>query len=1503
MDDQMEAGSHPSPSKLYLQPMSNGSISSRSSAAHVESYRHSLLKSKAQHEQTVEKDLPVPPVLTQNTGPASTPATPFKQHSEGDFNQAFPYSPPLVQRSERDPSGDSRTPAVDASLDEGTRDDRSSRRSENSFATSYRDAGIRAQPPNGRLAISKVRPAFEAVKEVKFDREGHESPPNLALSDWVHPVGDHFRYDRMHIPKVRPFVDHEHSGQQSSSEVAQDVTEPINEVSQVGHTEKPSKPFTYWSLLPHFGEKQDAQRENPTQHEAPPPTPQPLEESSQPSISHPEPYPVGDGNLRAEENQSAHHSTENHQPIEDKAVSGNRLQEDSAANNAVPSTSGENSSWVPKKHDHRWTAAWLNHFLNQPEDESSNLTKLPERDSASRKARLSDDIGSLKSRMTSFSGQTAADKLAMEKVMKNLEHLLSEAAHLTKELSEKTHCGHIDDSNLPLRSTSEDSAKTYPQSVHESAQSTEDEREAVAVPLPPHYGAMPLNASSHKVAESVQPMFQDGLRLRNTSHNAKTRHSEDDDCILLMPPADRDLKRRQDSEGYPGYNEDGASGVIRPRSGDVPNSREVREYIRVFHQPPIGVRGSSRNDNSAGNRLDNRHLPQGYGVGHVRRDSLSSSSLDSSTSDEMVDELTSRQNGEKQESSVSGTQKRFNQKQGKATNGSSRSRTKDGTGSSQTHRLRDIVLRNTSHISLGEGERVNLGKPTKRRSVIARDWSLGRKRFVASVACISTTLIGVLIGIYAGLVPAIQYWIADYHHYAIIGNVALYLGMAVPTLFFWPLPLLHGRKPYIVGSMCVAMPLLFPQAIAVSTPRSPTTSAWRIALLLPRGLMGCALGFASMNFHSILTDLFGASLMSSNPHQELVDDYDIRRHGGGLGCFIGSLSVGFVVGAVVIDRLQPAWGFYICIIIAAVVLLLNVLCPEVRRSGWRRSIAEVRRGTTLSRRLARGEIMMHRIQTGPKWWGQEVYHGVALILEMLRQPGFTIMAIYYAWIYAQVVLIIVLLGSLTSKTYRYRSPYVGAAVSSVAIGALVAIPFQKANIFSRARSVGPLSNHMTFDKTIQWTSHLVRRAIFTLILPVAGIVYTFVSTGPPIHVVVPSFLAALIGFLSCLAISECTGLLMETWDCSDLQAGMTGPKPDNGGKKRTNYSSFPRVTAGWNFIQGLGFIFAAGATGLGGLVTRRLGQQEATGIVAGILLILSLLLLLTVARFKKVQIIPNCSCAEMDRWTKQRRVSLTHHAAAVAAAKSAGNRNLSGIPEEDVDWKPAVPGHPVDRYRRINILELGSLTRWSEIRKLNRLTDENAHLNKETFGFAQEKLHHGVHHSAERLGNIARKISKKSLLSRYSHEEDDDDESKAARNGHTPISMLNHRHHQRESSPGETEGHTSEDVEVNSESQGRRSTPRFAQPDFERRQGPRDRSPNNTTGPRIRAEASPYGNESPGPTGTHETNSVQQGRKKSTEEDFVSVHSHEADRVDEKGIKGEGEKFEDVDLGKKKDVP
>ena len=336
------------------------------------------------------------------------------------------------------------------------------------------------------------------------------------------------------------------------------------------------------------------------------------------------------------------------------------------------------------------------------------------------------------------------------------------------------------------------------------------------------------------------------------------------------------------------------------------------------------------------------------------------------------------------------------------------------------HRLKkstvdqDFSLENRNHLSIREPRGFSLSR-SHRRSPIARDWSTSRKRYVAIVACITTAFMGLVVGIYAGEVPAIQYAIADEHHYTILGNVLFFLGLAITTALFYPLPLLHGRKPYTLGALTILLPLQFPQALAVNSPRTPTVATYRIGLLLPRIFAGIVMGFANINLITTLLDLFGASLQSGNPHQEIVNENDVRRHGGGMGvwlgiwtfCAIGSIGIGFLIGAGIISGLDVSWGFWITIIINAAVLLLNIVTPETRRSAYRRSMAEVRNGNETSRRVARGEIKMHLQSTGPIWWGEEVFAGHVLAIRMLKQPGFIVLSLYLGWIYGQVVLVIV----------------------------------------------------------------------------------------------------------------------------------------------------------------------------------------------------------------------------------------------------------------------------------------------------------------------------------------------------------------------------------------------------------------------------------------------------------------------------------------------------------------
>lgn len=337
-----------------------------------------------------------------------------------------------------------------------------------------------------------------------------------------------------------------------------------------------------------------------------------------------------------------------------------------------------------------------------------------------------------------------------------------------------------------------------------------------------------------------------------------------------------------------------------------------------------------------------------------------------------------------------------------------------------------LSLKRKHHFSLRSHQGFSFGHHV-RRQPIARKWRTLRKRITATIACINTAFLGYVIGVYAGEVPKIQYQVVDPKHYIIQGNVYLFIGLAISTFFFWPLPLLHGRKPYTLIAFAIALPLQFPQAVVVSSVRPPSDASFRIGLLVSRGFTGLVLGLANINLITTLFDLFGASLQSSNPHQEVVFHDDVRRDGGGMGvwlgiwawCFTGSISVGFLTGAGIISHLNPQWGFYITVIVGAVVLLLNVISPETRRSAYRRSYTEfIDDDEKVRRRIARGEAKLHLESEGPMWWGQEVWAGIRLNFQMLFQWGFSLLALYTGWTYAQVVLVIVVSKTCFQSMWR-----------------------------------------------------------------------------------------------------------------------------------------------------------------------------------------------------------------------------------------------------------------------------------------------------------------------------------------------------------------------------------------------------------------------------------------------------------------------------------------------------
>jgi hypothetical protein len=321
---------------------------------------------------------------------------------------------------------------------------------------------------------------------------------------------------------------------------------------------------------------------------------------------------------------------------------------------------------------------------------------------------------------------------------------------------------------------------------------------------------------------------------------------------------------------------------------------------------------------------------------------------------------------------------------------------------------------------------------------------------------------------------------------------------------------------------------------------------------------------------------------------------------------------------------------------------------------------------------------MHLKLEGPFWWGEEVLAGLEMCWLMVKQPGFLMVALYSAWAYAQYTLIMVLIGALTSTVHKYRPFWVGLCASSLAGGASMAIPFQKASIFSRARKQKARSDSMTFQQSKFWSSHSTRRLIFTIVAPLGAVGFACSTWSPRNPVAVPCILAGVVGYATNLAIAECYGLIMETFDTSDLQPGMTGRLPRKSVtrrnlKQRTNFTCYPRVSAGMAVTQSLAFALAGASTAMGGRMERRLGITEASGVVAGILLVITGLLAIVLVRWRSVPILPS---APKFVDPHDRRTTM---------------------------WEPVILGNPSGTTRKINILESGRQTRFSEIRRRNRV--------------------------------------------------------------------------------------------------------------------------------------------------------------------------------------------------------
>lgn len=213
---------------------------------------------------------------------------------------------------------------------------------------------------------------------------------------------------------------------------------------------------------------------------------------------------------------------------------------------------------------------------------------------------------------------------------------------------------------------------------------------------------------------------------------------------------------------------------------------------------------------------------------------------------------------------------------------------------------------------------------------------------------------------------------------------------------------------------------------------------------------------------------------------------------------------------------------------------------------------------------------------------------------------------------------------------------------------------------------------------MNWSSHFVRRLLFMVLLPQVAGGFAASSPGPPLLIAAPCVMAALVGYFTTMATADCYGLIMEAFDTTDLQPGMTG-RPirdsldDQQANQRTNFSCYPRVTAGFAITQTLSYILAAAATALCGTVERREGMVWTTTGVSGISLVLTLFLTTVLVVWKKVQMIPD------------------------------GAETIEHLRRAETSWRPIIVGRPSGKFRRLSIFELGRMTRYTQIRERNRL--------------------------------------------------------------------------------------------------------------------------------------------------------------------------------------------------------
>lgn len=337
---------------------------------------------------------------------------------------------------------------------------------------------------------------------------------------------------------------------------------------------------------------------------------------------------------------------------------------------------------LPGKLGTRRTARWLRRILGHTDTETTKLTSLPEKSHPRREPH--EDYHELPSTARERTVESSSDEPAdvMNSAMENLENILSEAIRIADDVTSR----HVEESNLsspPRQITKVTSHAQSPPSVHESVRSssTDESQDTTVVHPIAFLGA--VECPTHGCESlPVRSLIRRGLTAPNM-HSGNIR-----------------------------------GPTFPPRISSLRHTHKLSNMCLKDH-------GTSQRGFAKINRVNDstseEYTPhQDYDAltGHFRE--VNTWSLDGGSSDDVID-FSSSQNNKGDKSNKTTPSFRTTPRsraQYMSTKGTGPSQQQDA--GKQMHELRHISLRNKSHVSLQAGTKFSLTKSVKRQP-IARD--------------------------------------------------------------------------------------------------------------------------------------------------------------------------------------------------------------------------------------------------------------------------------------------------------------------------------------------------------------------------------------------------------------------------------------------------------------------------------------------------------------------------------------------------------------------------------------------------------------------------------------------------------------------------------------------------------------------------------------------------------------------------------------------------------------